>query len=95
MAVNEGREVQRKTRKSTVRDDGGLVGRKADVDAQTRRVVAIVVSVTFSAIALLIVIGGMLGRFDQTLVGDVLAALVCAAGAIFAYLFYRSKAGGE
>jgi len=72
-------------------DDGG----KADPEAQTRRVVAIVVSTTFSTIALLIVIGGFVGRFDQTLVDAVVTALAGAAGAVWIYLFHQNKSRGE
>jgi hypothetical protein len=46
-------------------------------------------------IAVLIVIGGLVGRFDQALVGTVVTTLAGAAGAVWAHLFHRSKAGGE
>jgi len=95
MAVNEDRQVQQPMHASPVRDDGGPTGRKSDLEAQTRRLVAILVSATFSAIALIIVIGGLMGRFDQTLVDAVVTALAGAAGTVWVYLFHRNKSEGE
>ena len=44
---------------------------------------------------MLIVIGGLAGRFDQALVGTVVTALAGAAPAVWTYMFHRNKAGGE
>jgi hypothetical protein len=68
---------------------------KADPEAQTRRVVAIVVSATFSMIALLVVIGGFVGRFDPTLVDAAFTAFAGAAATVWIYLFHQNKTRGE
>ena len=95
MAVNDDRGAQ-SMGSPAVRDTGGAPGRhETDGLAATRRLVALAVSVTFLIIAVLIVIGGLVGRFDQALVGTVVTALAGAAGAVWAHLFHRGKAGGE
>ena len=58
--------------------------------AATRRRLATVISVGFCASALLVVIGGMVGRFGPDLVGPVVAAWVTSQSAV-AYFYFRRE----
>jgi hypothetical protein len=93
MAVDEDRQVDQGAHTPGIREDEPAEN-KTDLEAQTRRLVAVLVSATFSVIALIVVIGGMIGRFDQVLVDAVVTALASAAGAVWVYLFQR-KSGGQ
>lgn len=80
----------------TVRDGGDAPDKPAEgPEESTRRLVAVVVSITFSIGVLLVLIGGLAGRFNQTLVEAAVTALIAAAGAVWAYLFHRKRPGDE
>ena len=56
--------------------------------AATRHFLAVVVSVGFSVTAVLVVIGGLMGRFGPDLIGPVLAAFALSQSAV-AYFYFR------
>lgn len=69
--------------------------RNADAEARTRQFLALLVGVTFSVMTLLVVIGGLAGRFDQTLVDAMVTASTSAAAGVWFYFFRGGKTGGE
>ena len=69
--------------------------RNADPEARTRQFLALLVGVTFSVMTLLVVIGGLAGRFDPTLVDAMITALTTAAAGVWVYFFRGGKTGGE
>jgi hypothetical protein len=64
--------------------------RTPDPEAQTRRTLAVMIFSGFSLIALLVVIGGMVGKFDQTLVDAVVTAMAGSAATV-AYFFFHNN----
>ncbi len=57
-------------------------------EAITRHFLAEVISVGFSITAILVVIGGLIGRFGSDLIGPVLGAYVVSQSAV-AYFYFR------
>lgn len=57
--------------------------------ASTRHFLAVVVSLGFSVTAILVVIGGLMGRFGPDLIGPVLGAFVASQSAV-AYFYFRN-----
>jgi hypothetical protein len=95
MAVNDDRPAQ-PTAKPMARSGRRQPNkRNADPEARTRQFLALMVGVTFSVITLLVVIGGLAGRFDPTLVDAMITALTSAAAGVWVYFFRHGKTGGE
>ncbi|MCO5971559.1 hypothetical protein [Actinoallomurus soli] len=67
----------------------GSVTREPDIDAKTRHLLAVILSTSSSATLLLVVIGGLLGRFDASLVEGAITALSASAGPVAAFFFFR------
>lgn len=61
-----------------------------DTEAQTRRTIAVMIISGFSLIALVVLIGAMAGKFDQTLADAVVTAWAGSAGAV-AFFFFRNN----
>lgn len=62
----------------------------ADTES-TRRVLAYVLSVAFSVASVLVVIGGLIGKFDQELVDTAFGVLGSSTGAVACFYFRRSR----
>lgn len=95
MTVNDDRRAQ-SAGKPVARTGGGQPNkRNTDPEARTRQVLALLVGVTFSVMTLLVVVGGLAGRFDQTLVDAMITALTSAAAGVWLHFFRHGKTGGE
>jgi hypothetical protein len=69
----------------------GSVERAPDPEDKIRKTLAIVLCGGFSLITVLIVIGGMVGKFDQTLVDGVVTAFAGSAVSVACFYFYRKR----
>jgi hypothetical protein len=56
--------------------------------ATTRHLLAVVITIGFTLTAVLVVVGGLAGRFGSDVVGPVVAALAASQSAV-AYFFFR------
>lgn len=94
MAVNDDRRVRPAGEPKAGADGNPRNKRNADREERTREFLALLIGITFSIIALVVVIGGLAGRFDQTLVDAMITALTSAAGGVWLYFFHRDRPGG-
>jgi hypothetical protein len=67
----------------------GIPVERVPESAGTRNVLAIVVAATLALAVILVVVGGLIGRFPVGLVEDVLTVLAAPASAVAIYYFHR------
>jgi hypothetical protein len=61
----------------------------------TRNVLALVIAVSYALCAILVVIGGLEGKFGPEVVGPIVGALATSATAVAYFFFHRYQSKGE
>jgi hypothetical protein len=94
MTVNDDRRARPGSKPKAVADGNPRNERDAEREEGTRQFLARLIGITFSIIAVVVVIGGLAGRFDQTLVDAMITALSSAAAGVVLYFFHHDRPGG-